>query len=165
MKHLRLYLILALVPIGACQQEAPQAKERASSVLPGDTVEQGGLAAAYGRLVLPAVKGNPGAAYFRIFNGTEKPVSIVGVSIRGAGMAHMHRTQRDSMNALDEVIIKPTWTQRFIPGGRHVMAMDLDPKLKAGGKTEMILTFADGQTITVPLRIETVGTAVVEPEP
>lgn len=156
--------MLAVIPIGACQQEAPQAKESASSGLPGDTVEQGGLAAAYGRLVLPAVKGNPGAAYFRIFNGTDKPVSIVDVSIRGAGMAHMHRSVRNTMDLLDEVTIKPTWTERFIPGARHVMAMDLDPKLKAGGKTEMILTFADGQTLTVPLRIETVGTAAVEPE-
>ena len=116
-----------------------------------------GMAVAEARLVLPAVKGNPGAAYFNIFNGSDKELSLVAVAIEGAGKAELHDSNRGSMTKLDSVAIKPTWTQRLIPGSRHVMAFELDPKLVAGGETEMTLTFDDGDKLSAPLRIEAMG--------
>lgn len=161
MKPLHLLVALAAIPLAACEQQSPQARQmQASSRSPVESVARPGIAAKDGRLVLPAVKGRPGAAYFAIFNGTDTEVSITAVSIKGAGKAEMHRSQGGSMTKLDAVAIKPTWTQRFFPGARHVMAFDLDPKLAPGGKTEMTLTFANGEKFSLPLRIEAVGAAM-----
>jgi periplasmic copper chaperone A len=116
-----------------------------------------GMVFTEGRLVLPAVKGNPGAAYFSVFNGSKAEVALVAVAIEGAGKAEMHRSAGGAMEKLAEVAIKPTWTQRFIPGARHVMAFDLDPGLQAGGTTEVTLIFADGDKLSAPLAIEGPG--------
>ncbi len=155
MKPFHLFVALVAIPLAACEQQQTQALQMQTSSR--SSVAKPGIAAKDGRLVLPAVKGNPGAAYFSIFNGTDTEVSIAAVSIRGAGKAQIHRSSGGSMTKLDAVSIKPTWTQRFFPGARHVMAFDLDPKLAPGGKTEMTLTFANGEMVSIPLRIEAAG--------
>ena len=45
---------------------------------------------------------------------------------------------------------------QFAPGGKHVMVFDLEDTVKAGGTTEMTLTFADGDKLSAPLKVETV---------
>ena len=45
-------------------------------------------------------------------------------------------------------------TIKFEPGGKHVMAFDLSPELKAGAKTELTLTIAGGdkmRAVEVPV--------------
>ena len=39
------------------------------------------------------------------------------------------------------------------------MAFEVDGKLKAGGTTEMTITFLDGDKISAPLKIEAMGAA------
>ena len=153
MRASRLVPLIALALV-ACK---PAAEPKAGEASTSESVAQPGLAAKEGRLVLPAVKGNPGAAYFSIFNGNDAVETIASVAIAGAGKAEMHRSSMDTMTRLDTVTIKPTWTERFIPGARHVMAFDLDPKLVPGGETEMTLTFADGEKFSIPLKIEAAG--------
>ena len=147
-----LFALALAAGLTACQgsETAPDAPTAGQDGKPG-------MAVAEARLVLPAVKGNPGAVYFNVFNGSDKNVSLVAVAIDGAGKAELHDSKRGEMAKLDSVAIKPTWTQRLIPGSRHVMAFDLDPKLVAGGETEMTLTFDDGDKLSAPLRIEAMG--------
>jgi len=37
------------------------------------------------------------------------------------------------------------------------MAFDIDPKLKPGGETEMTLTFADRDKLSIPIKVEAMG--------
>jgi copper(I)-binding protein len=154
-RQVRLIALPLILALAACQQQ--QATQDAPEAKPG-------MAVADATLVLPAVKGNPGAAYFSVFNGNEKDVVLVAVSIAAAGKAEMHTSTGMSMEKLDSVAIKPTWTQRFYRGGRHVMAFDLDPGLEPGEQTEMTLTFADGDKVSVPLEVEAAGAAAMDGE-
>jgi copper(I)-binding protein len=122
-----------------------------------DVIEKPGMAVAKGRLILPAVAGNPGAAYFNIFNGNDVEVSVVAAAIEGAGKAEMYDTKGMSTGKIDALSIKPTWTERFNPGWRQVTAFDLDPKLAPGDETLMMLTFADGDKMSVPLAVKAAG--------
>ena len=151
MKRLRLYLMLAVVPLGACQQGAPQAEERASI---------GGLAADEGRLVLPAVKGNPGAAYFTIDNRTGTAVAVTSVAIDRAAKAEIHQTQGGTMTPVERLEAAPGKSVEFTPGGMHIMVFGLDPKLLAGGTAKLTVTFADGEKLAVPLTVEPAGGAM-----
>lgn len=154
MKFAPLGLLVALALAG-CQEKAAAPQKANPDAKPG-------LAAKDGVLVLPAVKGNPGAAYFSIFNGNDTVATIAAVAIEGASKSEMHQSMSNSMTKLDTLDIKPTWTQRFYPGGRHVMVFDLGSELVAGGKTEMTLTFADGDKFSIPLEIKAPGAAMVD---
>ena len=59
----------------------------------------------------------------------------------------LRRLKIDGFGALSGV-----WM--FEPGALHVMAFELDAKLAAGGTAEMTLTFADGDKLSAPLKIE-----------
>ena len=157
MRCARLIALSVMFALAACQQQP--ASQDAAAAAPD---AKPGMAVANGTLVLPAVKGNPAAAYFSVFNGNDKDVTLVAVSIAAAGKAEMHQSARMGMDKLDSLAIKPSWTQRFYRGGRHVMAFDLDPGLKPGGQTEMTLTFADGDKFSVPLKVEAAGAAAME---
>ena len=150
-----LFIPLLAFALAACQQQTQQQEAGQSSAVAPDG--KPGIAAKDGVLVLPAVKGNPGAAYFSIFNGNDAEVTIAAVAVAGAGKAEMHRSSGDSMTPLDSVPIKPDWTERFLPGARHVMLFDLDPALAPGGVADMTIIFADGDKFTVPLKIRAAG--------
>ncbi len=154
--HVALAVMLALA---ACQQQptkqdvpaaAPEAKP--------------GMALSGGRLVLPAVKGNPGAAYFKLENTGSGAVSLAAVAIEGAGKAEVHQTITGSMMPVNTLDIDPGSTVELKPGDLHVMAFELDPKLAPGGKTEVTLTFADGDKLSAPLAIESAGRAAMDAE-
>lgn len=132
-------------PAAAAETPAPEAK-------PGITVSEGVL-------LLPVVKGHPGAAYFTVTNGDAASVSLAAVTIDGAGKAEMHETKGGTMAALPALEIKPGETLRFERGGKHVMAFDLAHSVTAGTTAEMTLTFAGGDKVSVPLKVETMGGA------
>jgi periplasmic copper chaperone A len=148
---LPLVLILAACQQQPAKQEAPAAAPEAKP----------GMAVTGGRLVLPAVKGNPGVAYFTLENTGTGAVSLALVAIDGAGKAEVHQTMADTMTPVDQLDIDPGSALDFKPGELHVMAFELDPKLAAGGKTEMTLTFADGDKLSAPLAIESAGQAAM----
>lgn len=140
---------LSALALAGCQQQpagnaeataAPEAK-------PGLTVSEG-------RLILPVVKGNPAGIYFTITNTGDKTGTLAAVSIDGAAKAEMHETKGGKMGAVPQVDVTAGAIVKFEPGALHVMAFELDDKLAAGGTTEMTLTFADGDKISTPLKIE-----------
>lgn len=149
----------ALIP-AACQQEAPPAHESAELV-PGAPEAPDGVSITNARLVLPAVAGNPAAVYFDMANGGERPLAIAGAFVTGAGMAMLHTTRTEgrtaAMEHLVEVPVPAGKAVSFAPGGLHVMVHDLGPDLAAGDTAEVTLTFADGDKVSFPAAVQTIG--------
>ena len=150
-------LALAALSLGACQkQDAPPEADATTSAAPD---AKPGLSLADGRLVLPAVKGNPAAAYFTLANGGKGTVSVAAIAVAGAGKAEIHQTIGGSMSKVDSVAIDPGTSIKFEPGALHVMLFDLDPKLAPGAEAEVTVTFADGDKLSAPLKVEARGAA------
>lgn len=147
-----LFLAVSLAALSACGQQA--AKDETSQVAPE---AKPGLALSGGELVLPAVKGNPAGGYFTLVNNGDKAVTLAAVNVTGTARAEMHETTGQSMTPLATLEIKPGETVRFERGGKHVMAFDLDPALTAGGTAELTLTFADGDKLSAPLKLQAPG--------
>ncbi len=103
-------------------------------------VPESNVAAHDGRLVLPAVPGNPGAAYFDIANPTATPITITSVAISSSASASMHQTAGGTMLPLASVVVPAKETITFAPGGRHVMVFGLSPSLKPGDRADIAIT-------------------------
>mgnify|MGYP003513712959 FL=1 len=116
-----------------------------------------GVTAGAARLVLPIVAGRPGVAYFRVTNTTSAQITLVGVHLNGVEKTEMHRTSGGKMSAVDKVDITSGASIAFAPGGLHVMAFDIANTLKAGDSAEMTLTFADGDKVSLPAKVEAMG--------
>jgi copper(I)-binding protein len=123
----------------------------------GSTANSPGMVVSQARLVLPAVKGNPGGAYFTLGNENSVPTALVSVDIVGVQKTEMHQTSGGTMGVLAQVGIDPGQRVIFTPGGKHVMAFNVAPSLTPGGSSEIIFHFQDGKTTSAPLRIEAAG--------
>lgn len=155
MKILRLAsvcLAFSAITLSGCQKES--APVEAPEGIPGVTISDG-------RLVLPAVAGNPGAVYFDIANNGDNFATIRAVSVAAAKSAMMHETRdeggKSTMVDLNTLNINKGEPVKFEPGGKHVMAMELDPALKAGDSTEVTLTFVGGDKMSFPAKVEAAG--------
>jgi hypothetical protein len=142
---------IAVLGLSACQQqetanEAEAAQDAAPDAKPGLAVEGA-------TLVLPAVSGNPGVAYFAISNAADAPVSLVSVYIEGAEKTELHETVNGQMGKIDDVAIAPGETVTFERGGKHVMVFGITDVLQAGGTSELTLTFSDGDKLSTPVAI------------
>jgi len=150
--------MLGSAGLAGCQKGAEQPAAEASDAAPEAPA---GIAVSNGRLVLPAVKGNPGAVYFDVTNNGKADTAIAGASVEGAQSAMLHTTTQTggmaSMQHMDSVPLAKGATVSFAPGGNHVMAMDLSDTLKAGASTEVTLTFADGDKVSFPAAIRAPG--------
>lgn len=142
----------------ACQQQPTEPAPEASEAAPEGPA---GLAVSDGRLVLPAVKGNPGAVYFEIANTGDADTAIAAISVEGAASAMLHATVESdgvmSMQHLDTVPVPKGGVVAFAPGGNHVMAMELDDALAPGASVEVTLTFAGGDKISFPAEVRAAG--------
>jgi copper(I)-binding protein len=120
-----------------------------------------GVAVTNARLILPAVKGNPGALYFAIANTGSSNLVVRAASIDGAGSAVFHKmgtwNKQVSMDEVGQIPVPPGSTVTLEPGGMHVMAIDLADTVVAGGKTEVTLTFVGGDKISFPADVHAAG--------
>ncbi len=112
---------------------------------------------------LPAVDGNPGAAYFTIHGGA-KGRTLVRIQSSEAGRAEMHdMTMRDGMMVMapltSGVAVPADGEVRFEPGGKHVMLFDMKSGLKSGDPIQLQFTFADGTTTDITAAAEAPGGA------
>lgn len=145
-----------IAALAGCQQaKAPAPAETGAEAIGPDA--KPGMSASEGRLVLPVIAERPAVVYFTLRNDGSAPVTLAGVHVSGAGKAEMHKTEGGAMSPVDAVELAPGATIAFAPGGYHVMAFDLADTLKAGGAAELTLTFSDGDKLSMPLRIETMG--------
>ncbi len=152
MRPARFAIPLAVLLLCACQQAEDEAAQPNPDAKPGLTVSDADL-------VLPAVKGNPGAAYFTLANKGEKVVELASVFIDGAARAEMHETRGGAMDSLAKLPVRKGEVVKFERGGKHVMLFDLDAKLQPGAKTEMTLTFTDGDKLSAPIEVKSAGDA------
>ena len=154
-RHFALPLVVfsATVMLGGCKA-ADQPAAAASSAAAGIP----GVTLAGARLVLPAVPGNPGAAYFALDNESKSTVAIVSVAIAGAGKTEMHTPD---MKTVDRAEAEPRTTLTFAPGKLHAMVFDVSAELQAGTKTELTVTFSDGDKVSVPAQIQGAGEAAM----
>lgn len=122
-----------------------------------------GLWVSDGRLVLPPVKGNPGAVYFTVHNGSAQDEFITGAEVKGAASAMIHQTSMANgmagMRMMSQAKVPAHGDLVFAPGGLHVMAMDLGGSLAKGGTTQVTLTFGSGARAEFPADILAAGDA------
>jgi copper(I)-binding protein len=120
-----------------------------------------GISITDARLMLPAVKGNPGAVYFDVKNDSAKSVMIRAVSVAGAGSAMLHQmgtwNNQPSMDEILQIAVPANGDLKFEPGGLHVMANDLADTVTAGGTAEVTLTFVGGDKISFPAEVRAAG--------
>ena len=150
---LPLTVLLAAVTLAGCkgteQPAAPASKARTAK--PGITVSAA-------RLVLPAVPGNPGAAYFTLGNQSQGTAAITGVAVAGAGKTEIHTPD---MKLVDRAEVEAGTTLTLEPGKVHLMVYDVSSDLKPGSETELTLVFADGDKVSVPAKILSAGAAAM----
>ena len=145
-------IALSIVALGptACG-EAPEAAETGPKLLEGISVTNA-------RVMLPAVKGNPGAVYFDVSNTGTQGLALRAVSVAGAGSTMLHTTvDGGGMQEAAPILVSPGETVKLEPGGKHAMAMDLADTVTAGSKTDVTVTFVGGDTITVPADVHAAG--------
>ncbi len=150
---LPLLALLATAALGGCKA-ADKPEAAASSAPEGKP----GVVITGPRLVLPAVTGNPGAAYFVLDNQSKDAVTIASVAVTGVGKTEIHAAD---MKVLDGGKAEAMTHLDFAPGGPHVMVFDIAPGLKAGGETELTVIFTDGDKVSVPAKIEAMGASAM----
>lgn len=99
---------------------------------------------------LPAVPGQPAAAYFTIHGGRTAK-TLVKMESALAARTEMHQNMRGmqgmtSMAPLDHFDIPADATVQFKPGGDHAMLSGLDPAIKPGTAVPIRFGFSDGTT-------------------
>ena len=152
-------LVLSLAAISAlagCDKAANQPAARSSGQAAAPQVKSG-LAIGDGWLALPAVAGNPAAAYFTLTNDSRATTAVAAVAVAGAQSAEIHQTMGGSMGKVDRLESDPGTRLEFMPGGLHVMVFGLKPALQPGDKVELTLTFAGGDKLSAPLTVEPAG--------
>lgn len=149
-----LALAAATAGLAACSGET-------ADPAPGAAADAVTLEISDARLVLPPVAGNPAAVYFDVRNTGERNYAIRRADIAGAETSDIHGSMemngQMTMSGVGQVLVNAGQSESFKPGGFHVMAFGLDPKLVAGGTTEMTLTVVGGKTKTFPLEIRGAG--------
>lgn len=151
-----LALILGTLAVAGCDNQ-PTPAAKAGPNAPAD------ITIGDGRLVLPAVKGNPGAVYFTVHNDSASARTIRGAEVEGAASAMMHKMTMTggvaSMDMVAQVRVPAMGMVAFAPGGLHVMADELDAKLAKGGTTNITLAFVNGDKAVFPAEILAAGDA------
>lgn len=105
----------------------------------------------------PALKGENGAAYFIIENGTGADDTLLNVSSEIASATEVHMSMAGdngvmSMQMQEAVSVPARSGVEFKPGGLHVMFVGLTRDLKVGDTITLILRFENAGEIT--LRVE-----------
>ena len=146
-------LALSTVALAACGEE-PAPADAAPGAPEGVTVSNG-------RLMLPAVAGNPGAVYFDMANAGTKDLMIRAAAVEGAGSTVLHQmgtwNRQPSMDEVFTVPLKAGETVKFEPGGLHVMANDLADTVTAGSQAEVTVTFVGGDKVSFPADVRAAG--------
>ncbi len=110
---------------------------------------------------LPAVKGQPGAAYFTIHGGPadDRLVLVTGdLAIR----SEMHESAKSgammTMRPLESGVAIPAGADvQFKPGGFHVMLFGIRPDLAPPGPMALTLRFAGGVSLTINAEVKPAG--------
>lgn len=110
---------------------------------------------------LPAVAGQPGAAYFTVQGGATQD-TLLAVATPAAIRAELHESMAGDhgmmqMAPLKDVAVPAGGTLAFAPGGRHVMLFSIGPAVKAGQKVPLTLSFASGKALHLEAKVVGAG--------
>ena len=99
---------------------------------------------------LPAVTGQPAAAYFTIEGGPGEK-KLIRIESALAAKTEMHQSMAGmqgmaTMAPLAEVPVPPRATIQFKPGGNHAMLIGLDRAVQPGTAVPLRFGFSDGTT-------------------
>ncbi len=134
-----------------------------STEAPVDDGSKEGISITDGRLVLPAVNGNPAAVYFTIHNDGDRDAFVRAATVKGAESTQLHEMTTangfEEMGEATQIAVPRGQAVEFKPGGIHVMAFKLDDTLKKGDTTEVTLTFIGGRTASFPAEVLAAGDA------
>ena len=110
-------------------------------------------------ITLPAVRGRPGAAYFRLQANTEN-VALTGISSPRIGRIELHETMThgtmSSMRPTGEIALgrEPI---AFAPGSRHAMLFDIEPGVAVGSRLPLTFAFRGALAVTVEAEVRAPG--------
>jgi copper(I)-binding protein len=109
------------------------------------------------RITLPAVKGRPGAAYFKAEADTAD--RLTAISSPRVGRIELHESMAGGMGPLKDSSIPPDGELAFEPGGKHAMLFELDPTLKVGDSIPLTFSFERAPPVTVQAELLGPGAA------
>lgn len=131
---------VAVIAFAACDREKT-------------TVAPGGLLTIVDAWARPADSGSTSGAYVTLTNTDRVDVSIGGLWSAAAPLVQLHETMpRDGMShmiARPNLQIRRDSTLAMVPGGLHIMLMDLTRALRIGDTVHLTLTLTDGRTVPV----------------
>lgn len=141
----RLLILLAVLAISACSSPTATDRQMADSVSVHDqwaSAGDGQMAAVFGTLV------NDGPGEVRIVSGRSPAAGLVEVhEVAGA-------TGAKTMRPKDGGLVLPAGGNHdLVPGGDHLMLMDLTAPLSAGTDVEVTLEFSDGSTLPITAQV------------
>jgi len=110
------------------------------------------------RYLLPSI---PAGGYLTLQNSGDNPAILTGAASPSCGALMLHETQDNSgmamMMSMPTVTVPPHGSVSFAPGGYHLMCMA--PKMKVGDQVPVTLTFQDGTTLPLTMRVYSATTA------
>jgi copper(I)-binding protein len=109
---------------------------------------------------LPAVQGNPGAAYFTL-RANRTPMRLLGVSSPQVQRIELHESEmaggRMRMGQMEDNSFTAEGVKVFEEGGPHAMLFGIDPAVHAGGTVRITFDFDNAPDVTMDVPVETAG--------
>ena len=109
---------------------------------------------------LPAVPGNPGAAYFTL-RTNKTPMRILGVSSPQVQRIELHESEmaggRMRMGPLADNAFSTEGLKVFEEGGPHAMLFGISPSIRAGGVIRLNFDFDNAPDVSIDVPVETAG--------
>ena len=109
---------------------------------------------------MPAVQGNPGAAYFTL-RTNRTPMRILGVSSPQIQRIELHESEmvggRMRMGPLEDNSFTAEGVKVFEEGGSHAMLFGLSPAVRAGGTVRLTFDFDNAPDVTLDVPVQTAG--------
>lgn len=117
----------------------------------------GGIMVVDARVREAPLAGGTAAVYFTLHNHTDADVTLIGGETAAAAAVEVHETVDDNgvmrMQPLDGAVAASHGSVELMPGGIHLMLLELAEPLEAGQSIELTLHFdgADDLTLSVPV--------------
>lgn len=109
---------------------------------------------------LPAVAGNPGAAYFTL-RTNHTPMRLLGVSSPQIQRIELHESEmaggRMRMGPIQDTSFPAEGVKVFEEGGPHAMLFGINPAVRAGSTVRINFEFDNAPDVSVDVPVETAG--------
>jgi len=109
---------------------------------------------------LPAVQGNPGAAYFTL-RANKTPMRLLGVSSPQIQRIELHESEmaggRMRMGPLEDNSFGAEGVKTFEEGGAHAMLFNINPAVQPGGTLRITFDFDNAPDVTMDVPVESAG--------